>query len=130
MKQGIGLLNDGRPESIIEAVTCFDGALELRRRLPLDAVPVSLCGTIARRLPQSNDAPFLLKDVHDATDLADEGLDLVRRWEQKGVTRFRDLALDLFRFGAAAYQRYQPRFFTEFVLENTELITSRARRNQ
>jgi len=31
-------------------------------------------------------------DVHEATDIVDEGLTLVRRWEQKGVARFRPLA--------------------------------------
>jgi hypothetical protein len=57
-------------------------------------------------------------DVHSATDVADEGLSLARRWEQKGVTRFRDLAVDLFRFGAHVYARYQPQFLGEFVADN------------
>ena len=35
--------------------------------------------------------------------LADDGLVLARRWEQKGVARFRGIAYDLFRFGARVY---------------------------
>jgi tetratricopeptide (TPR) repeat protein len=77
--------------------------------------------TAARRLSVQNahrDAPS--DDVHDATDLADDGLSLIRRWEHKGVTRFRDLAPDLFRFGALVYETYQPQFLSEFVLENMD----------
>jgi hypothetical protein len=48
------------------------------------------------------------EDVHDATDFAEEGVSTVRHWERLGVTRFRYLASDLFRFGARVYRRYQP----------------------
>jgi hypothetical protein len=80
-----------------------------------------LCQTIARRL--SSRAPgdtMMPEDVHDATDFADEGLSIVRHWEQLGVTRFRYLASDLFRFGARVYGRYQPHFLNEFVRENID----------
>lgn len=76
-----------------------------------------LCRTLAGRLSLHRDATPLPDEVHDATDLADEGLDLVRRWEAKGETRFRDIALDLFRFGSAVYRTHQPQFFEEFVLD-------------
>jgi len=59
-------------------------------------------------------------DVHEATDLADEGLGLVREWEQKGVSRFRAIACDLFRFGARVYAMYQPHFLEEFIHENRD----------
>ena len=80
-----------------------------------------LCHAAARSLseqPATGGAPS--EDVHDATDLADEGLALIRRWEQKGVTRFRDLALDLYRFGARVYARYQPQFLSEFLREHAD----------
>jgi len=80
-----------------------------------------LCQTIARRL--SSRAPgdaTMLEDVHEATDLVDEGLGLVRHWEQRGLTQFRLLASDLFRFGARVYGRYQPHFLREFVRENID----------
>jgi len=53
--------------------------------------------------------------VHVATDAADDGLALVRRWEGRGVTRFRRIADDLARFGAGVYARYQPHFLGEFL---------------
>src|SRR4029077_10772942 len=58
-----------------------------------------LCHTIAVRLsaPQAR-ADLILEDVREATDMADEGLDLVRQWEKKGVARFRGIAYDFFRF--------------------------------
>lgn len=63
-------------------------------------------------------------DVHEATDAVDEGLALVRQWEQRGVPHFRLLACDLFRFGARVYARYQPQFLEEFVLENVDAAQS------
>jgi len=53
--------------------------------------------------------------VHGATDAADDGLALARRWERRGITRFQSLAQDLYRFGAGVYGRYQPQFLAEFV---------------
>ena len=80
-----------------------------------------LCQTIARRLslPAASDET-MPDDFHEATDIADDGLGLVRRWEQKGVVRFRAIAFDLFRFGARVYARYQPQFLNEFVLDNLD----------
>ena len=59
-------------------------------------------------------------DVHEATDAVDDGLGLARRWEQKGVVRFRALAYDLFRFGARVFAIYQPQFLNEFIAENMD----------
>jgi hypothetical protein len=65
--------------------------------------------------------------VHQATDLADEGLVLVQHWEHRGVTRFRAVAHDLFRFGASVYARFQPQFLQEFV--NDHLNPDRSSRD-
>ena len=80
-----------------------------------------LCHTIAVRLsaPAASDDP-MPEDVHEATDIADEGLDLVRQWEKKGVARFRAIAYDLFRFGTVVYATYQPQFLNEFVREHLD----------
>ncbi len=72
-----------------------------------------LCQIAGRRLSVKD-------DVHDATDLADEGLVLVREWERRGVDRFRNLAADLFQFGARVYAYYQPHFLHEFVSEQLD----------
>jgi tetratricopeptide (TPR) repeat protein len=80
-----------------------------------------LCQTIARRLSQVTDTGARMpSDAHDATDAADDGLALARRWEQKGVDRFRTIAHDLFRFGMRVYARYQPQFLADFVSENMD----------
>jgi hypothetical protein len=80
-----------------------------------------LCRAMARRqtLTMRVDAA-IDEDVHDATDLVDEGLALARLWEQKGVSRFRPIAYDLFRFGARVYALHQPQFLNEFVRENMD----------
>jgi hypothetical protein len=80
-----------------------------------------LCQTIAGRLSETAAGHEAMpEDVHQATDAVDDGLALARRWEQKGVARFRGVAYDLFRFGARVYARYQPQFLDEFVLENMD----------
>ena len=80
-----------------------------------------LCHVIARRLSQITDTDArMLSDVHDATDAADDGLALARRWEQKGVARFREIAVDLFRFGIRVYAKYQPQFLREFISDNMD----------
>jgi hypothetical protein len=80
-----------------------------------------LCQTIAARLSQpATLGDEMPDDVHEATDVADDGLRLVQRWEQRGVARFRSLADDLFRFGAPVYARYQPQFLDEFIRDNLD----------
>jgi tetratricopeptide (TPR) repeat protein len=79
-----------------------------------------LCHIAARRLSVQAKNKTVVADVHDATDLADEGLDIVREWERRGVDRFRDLASDLLRFGARVYASYQPHFLHEFLSEQLD----------
>jgi len=80
-----------------------------------------LCQAVARRLSstETTDQPTA-DDIHEATDVADDGLSVARRWEQKGVTRFRGIAYDLFRFGARVYAIYQPQFLGEFIEDNMD----------
>jgi tetratricopeptide (TPR) repeat protein len=80
-----------------------------------------LCQSIARHLSlKAASGETIIDDVHEATDVVDDGLGLVRQWEHKGVARFRGVAHDLFRFGARVYEKYQPQFLNEFLLENTD----------
>ncbi len=79
-----------------------------------------LCHIAARRLSVQERKETALEDVHDATDLADEGLSLVREWERRGIDHFRSLASDLFRFGARVYACYQPHFLREFLSEQLD----------
>jgi hypothetical protein len=79
-----------------------------------------LCRAIASQLAnrESKIPPEDL--VAAATDAVDDGMKLARNWEARGEHRFRDLAGELFRFGARAYQMHQLHFLTEFLLENLD----------
>jgi len=80
-----------------------------------------LCRTIALRLSQiTNSDRAVSRDVHEATDAADEALALARHWETNGVDRFRRIARDFFLFGIRVYGKYQPQFLSEFVSENMD----------
>jgi hypothetical protein len=83
-----------------------------------------LCQIAGRRLSAQAERETVMSDVHDATDLADEGLGLVREWERRGIDRFRNLASDLFRFGARVYACYQPHFLHEFLSEQLDPVQS------
>ena len=79
-----------------------------------------LCRLCAHTLSQSIEEAAMPDEVHEATDAVDEGLALVRSWEQRGMEGFRPFAFDLFRFGARVYARYQPQFLDEFIAENMD----------
>ena len=78
-----------------------------------------LCRVAANRFSASPEGAAA-DDVHAATDAVDDGLELIRRWEQRGEPRFRGLACDLFRFGARVYAIFQPQFLDEFVADNVD----------
>jgi hypothetical protein len=73
------------------------------------------CRALARCASRSIARGTVDADVHAATDAVDEALDLIRQWERRGVTRFRSMANDFFRFGLGVYTRVQPHFVAEFV---------------
>ena len=80
-----------------------------------------LCQTIVRRLSTVASGDATTPDeVHEATDLVDEGLSVVRLWEQRGLPGFRPIGADLFRLGARLYMHFQPHFLAEFVRENMD----------
>ena len=83
-----------------------------------------LCRVCAHTLSQAADDAEMPSDVHEATDFVDDGLTLIRAWEQRGVPYFRPFALDLFRFGARVYARYQPQFLDEFIADNMNPASS------
>ncbi|HEY6508289.1 MAG TPA: hypothetical protein VIY56_09770 [Vicinamibacterales bacterium] len=106
-----------RAAGLVEAWECDDPAAA---EVGLNARH-ALCRTYAGRLASLGPGVETMpEDVHEATDAVDDGLALVRRWEQKGVTRFRRIAADLFRFGARVYLLYQPQFLEEFMNENLD----------
>jgi hypothetical protein len=84
-----------------------------------------LCRAIAMQLADRTSATAPDDLVAAATDAVDDGMKLARNWEARGERRFRDLAGELFRFGAHAYQMHQSHFLTEFLLENLDPSHSR-----
>jgi tetratricopeptide (TPR) repeat protein len=80
-----------------------------------------VCRICAQTLTQIDEiGDDMPSDVHEASDAVDEGLRLIRNWEMRGITAFRGLAFDLFRFGARVYARFQPQFLDEFIAENVD----------
>jgi hypothetical protein len=79
-----------------------------------------LCQTIARHLSLKTAVGDAIgDDVHEATVVVDDGLGLVRQWEQKGIARFRGPTHDLF-YSARWCTNNTSRSFLAFIAENTE----------
>jgi hypothetical protein len=87
------------------------------RHILCRAVAVQLADQTGRNAPEDL--------VAAATDAVDDGMKLVRHWEAHDERRFRELARELFRFGARVYQMHQSQFLTEFLLENLDPCHSR-----
>lgn len=80
-----------------------------------------LCRTVAHLLAEDAVSANARQALfEEAADTVDEALALARRWEARGVDRFRRLAYDLVRFGCRVYEMHQPQFLNEFVLENLD----------
>ena len=77
----------------------------------------TLIDTLARTAAPGGVLPH---DVHESTDIIDEGLRVAREWERQGDARFRPLACDLVRFGARVYAIHQPQHLEEFIGENVD----------
>ena len=109
-------------ESVEQALALVAGAEEqelLAAETGLKARHI-LCRAIAIQLADRESKIPLEDLVAAATDAVDDGMKLARNWEARGERRFRDLAGELFRFGARAYQMHQSHFLTEFLLENLD----------
>lgn len=128
MNRGNALLRTTPPasararESAEEALALISGAEEedlLAAETGLKARHI-LCRAIASQLADRTATTVPEDLVATATDAVEDGMKLARHWEARGEPRFRDLAGELFRFGACAYQMHQSHFLTEFLLENLD----------
>jgi tetratricopeptide (TPR) repeat protein len=79
-----------------------------------------LCRAIALQLADHGATPVSEDLVAAVTDVVDDAMKLARSWEVRDEHRLRDLAEELFQFGARAYQIHQPHFLAEFLLENLD----------
>jgi hypothetical protein len=80
----------------------------------------ALCRAAATRLAEARGDDDAREWIGEATDAVDEGLALARFWEGRGVGAFKGIEAELFRFGTEMYQKHQPQFLAEFVLENLD----------
>lgn len=61
------------------------------------------------------------QQIHDrASDLLEDGLKLVKLWEERGADGLRPAAQHLFHLGCAFYCTQQPHFLPEFINENLD----------
>ncbi len=124
----------GDPRSLAQARTAAHRALSSVEQVAVADVECAevalrarhvLCQLLARQLSDAlQQGDSLREAVHEATDMADDGLRLVQAWERRGIAKFRGLACDLFRFGARVYAIYQPHFLDEFVRDNLDASQS------
>lgn len=122
-----GVLLDAPDQSAAEARCAARQALSLIREDERSDLIAAEAGFKARHVlcraiaAESRDGKSIgPEQITEAIDAVDEGLALARHWEQRGESGFRELAEDLFRFGCRVYQRGQPRFLAEFILESLD----------
>jgi hypothetical protein len=124
-----GLLLATSPDRMSEARDC---ALEARNQIAgmEDQQPGmadvalkarhALCRAAAARLAEARPENEVKELVAEATDAVDEGLAIARLWEERGLPAFKPIEAELFQFGTQIYQKHQPQFLAEFVLENLD----------
>lgn len=79
------------------------------------------CRAVAEMISQQIEAVGKPDEVLEATDVVEEGIEIIRHWQVEGVRQFADIGRDFFRFGARFYRVFQPQFFDEFLRENQDL---------
>jgi hypothetical protein len=124
------LIWDDAIESAIQARAAAKQALALTTPLETQDLAMAetglkarhvLCQAVAGLLGEKGQSDFAKDELlAEATNAVDAGMTLARHWEQSGAGPLRPLARELFRFGARAYQMYQPHFLNEFLLENLD----------
>jgi tetratricopeptide (TPR) repeat protein len=78
-----------------------------------------LCQAMILSLEESPaGAPVEPELIGKLTDTLEGALSLAQCWEKAGFTGFRPLATHFFHWGAVAYEKYQPQFLGEFLLEH------------
>jgi len=80
-----------------------------------------LCQALAVRLAApSNEASAEMDFIGRMTDAAEDALRLAQGWEKSGETCFRPLATQFFHFSVLVYEKHQPHFLAEFLLEHLD----------
>jgi len=118
--------------SELAATTCAaaETALSLLAETEAHDLAAAETGLKARHVLCQAIAAVLAAPAHDTTqemdligkmtDAVEDALGLVQSWERAGVARFRPLATHLFHLGALVYEKHQPQFLAEFLLEHLD----------
>ena len=115
-------------ESIQETLSSGEYALKMAQsseKANLMAAEISLS---ARRsichafgMLVGNQSPEVQQEMHgNASDLLEDGLKLVKLWEDRNAVGLRKSAQHLFHLGCAFYCTQQPHFLPEFINENLD----------
>jgi tetratricopeptide (TPR) repeat protein len=108
MENALPLLTDFEAKEIAAA----EAALKARH---------ILCQAIAGLLAAPHDEAAREMDlVCRMTDALEDGLKLARNWEAQGVMQFRPLATQLFQAGAMVYEKQQPQFLADYLLDHVD----------
>ncbi|MCX6955190.1 MAG: hypothetical protein NTV51_23805 [Verrucomicrobia bacterium] len=78
------------------------------------------CDALGQLIFAVSDPALSQELAAEAGDIVDDGLALVRFWEQHEVPHFRPLGARLYHFGAQLYRINQPHFLAEFLLEHLD----------
>jgi hypothetical protein len=80
-----------------------------------------LCQALTALLAEgSRDESMEMDFIGRVTDTAEDALGLAQVWEEAGETRFRPLAAQFFHLSALVYEKHQPHFLAEFLLEHLD----------
>jgi tetratricopeptide (TPR) repeat protein len=111
-EQALALLAEGDSNSLAEA----EAGLKARH---------ILCRAVTLLLGiGASEAWTDLDLINKITDAVEGALGLAQHWEKAGVTRFRPLTTQFFHLGALAYEKHQPHFLVEYLLEHLEPVPS------
>jgi hypothetical protein len=80
-----------------------------------------LCQSLAARLDAPSGGVSTQMDlIGKLTDAAEDALTLAQKWEMAGEKCFRPLATQFFHLSALVYEKHQPHFLAEFLLEHLD----------
>lgn len=79
------------------------------------------CRALAELAARQAEGDRSTEDLMESTDVVEDGIEVIRHWQARGVHQFAHIGRDLFRFGARFYRVFQPHFFEEFLRENQDL---------
>ncbi len=79
-----------------------------------------LCRATIALLMATENADARMDLIGKITDTVEDGLRLAQQWEKGRVAHFRPIATQLFHVGALVYEKEQPQFLSEFLIDHLD----------